>query len=86
MAEEPQTELTLALLEARLRAQELVLQSLCKAIATIDRRSAHAVALALEVAELEQIEAAGEEDETVRLLQRFREQLEEPQFERRRWG
>jgi uncharacterized coiled-coil protein SlyX len=86
MAERPSTELRLELLEARLRAQEVVLESLCKAIASMDRRSGHAVALALEVAELEQLEAAGEEDETVRLLRRFREQVEEPQFEQRRWA
>ncbi|MDF3061841.1 MAG: hypothetical protein K0S06_1950 [Microvirga sp.] len=85
MAERPSTELRLELLEARLRAQEVVLQSLCKAIASIDRRCGHAVALALEVAELEQLEAIGEEDETVRLLRRFREQVEEPQFESQGW-
>jgi hypothetical protein len=86
MTERPSIELRLELLEARLRAQEVVLQSLCKAIALIDRRSGHAVALALEVAELEQLELIGEEDETVRLLRRFREQVEEPQFEQRRWA
>jgi uncharacterized coiled-coil protein SlyX len=86
MAEGPSTERRLELLEARLRAQEVVLQSLCKAIALMDSRSGHAVALALEVAELEQLELTGEEDEVVRLLRHFREQLEEPQFERRRWA
>jgi hypothetical protein len=85
MAEKPPTELRLELIEARLRAQEVALHSLCKAIAAIDRGSGHAVALALEVAELEQLEAIGEEDETVRLLRRFREQVEEPQFESQGW-
>ena len=78
MAEDISTELRLASLEARLRAQEVVLQCLCKAIATLDGRSAHAVAVALEVAELEQAGVAGEDDEIVRLLRRFREQFEEP--------
>ncbi len=71
----------LALLEARLRAQEIVLQCLCKAIASLDATSGQAIALALEVAELEQAESKGEEDEVVRFLRRFR-----AQFERRlRW-
>ena len=61
MADNISTELRLASLEARLRAQEVVLQCLCKAIATLDGRSAHAVAVALEVADL---------------LRRFREQFE----------
>ena len=86
MIEGASTERRLELLEARLRAQDVVLQSLCKAIASIDRQSGHALALALEVAELEQLELTGEEDEVVRLLRRFREQVEEPQFDRRRWG
>jgi hypothetical protein len=86
MAEGLSTELRLELLEARLRAQEVVLQSLCKAIASIDRVSGHAVAVALEVAELEQLELTGAEDEVIRLLRRFREQVEEPQFEHRRWA
>ena len=77
MAERPSTELRLELIEARLGAQELALQWLLKAIASIDSRSGHAVALALEVAELEQLELTGEEDETVRFLRRFREQIEE---------
>ena len=81
MAEEVSTELRLDFLEARLRAQEVVLQCLCKAIATLDGRSAHAVAVAIEVAELEQMETAGENDEVARLLRRFRQQFEEPQFE-----
>ena len=69
-------ELRLELLEARMRAQDVVLQSLYKAIASLDRRSGHAIALALEVAELEQLEIMGEEDEVVRLLRRVREQVE----------
>ncbi len=81
MAEDVSTELRLDLLEGRLRAQEVVLQCLCKAIATLDGRSAHAVAVAIEVAELEQMESAGETDEVARLLRRFRQQFEEPQFE-----
>jgi sulfur relay (sulfurtransferase) DsrC/TusE family protein len=51
-------------------------------IATIDPRSSHSVAVALEVAELEQAEITGEDDEVVRLLRRFREQFEEPRFDR----
>jgi len=51
-------------------------------IATLDPRSSHAVAVALEVAELEQAEITGEDDEVVRLLRRFREQFEEPRFDR----
>ena len=78
MADNISTELRLASLEARLRAQEVVLQCLCKAIATLDGRSAHAVAVAIEVAELEQVENAGEDDEVAHLLRRFREQFEEP--------
>ena len=81
MAEMP-TELRLASLEARLRAQAIVLQCLCKVIATLDPNSSHAVAVALEVAELEQAEITGEDDEVVRLLRRFREQFEEPHFDR----
>lgn len=76
------TELRLSLLEARMHAQEVVLQCLCKAIATIDGRSGRAVALALEVVELEQAEITGEDDEVVRLLRRFREQFGELQLER----
>ena len=76
MADNISTELRLASLEARLRAQEVVLQCLCKAIATLDGRSAHAVAVAIEVAELEQAETAGEDDEVAHLLRRFREQFE----------
>ena len=67
---------------ARLRAQEIVLRCLCKVIATLDPRSSHAVAVSLEVAELEQAESTGEDDEVVRLLRRFREQFEEPRFDR----
>src|SRR5829696_3983780 len=62
MAEIP-ADLRLASLAARLRAQEIVLQCLCKVIATLDPRSSHAVAVALEVAELEQAEITGEDDE-----------------------
>ena len=76
MAEIP-AELRLASLAARLRAQEIVLQC-----ATLDPRSSHAVAVSLEVAELEQAEITGEDDEVVRLLRRFREQFEEPRFDR----
>jgi hypothetical protein len=64
----------LDLLEARVRAQELVLQCLCKAVASFDARSAYAIAVALEVAELERAELAGEDDAAVRVLRRFREQ------------
>jgi hypothetical protein len=84
MNETPAAEPRLASLEARLRAQEIVLQCLCKVIATLDPRSSHAVAVALEVAELEQAEVTGEDDEVVRLLRRFREQFEEPRFDRYR--
>ena len=51
-------------------------------VATLDPRSSHSVAVALEVAELEQAEITGEDDEVVRLLRRFREQFEEPRFDR----
>ena len=78
MAERPSTELRLELIEARLGAQEVALRWLLKAIASIDSRSGHAVALALEVVELEQLELTGEEDATVRFLRRLREQIEEP--------
>ncbi|HEX8168005.1 MAG TPA: hypothetical protein VF601_19730 [Beijerinckiaceae bacterium] len=78
MAEEVSAALRLDSLEARVRAQEVVLQCLCRAVATLDGRSAHAVAVALEVAELEQAEITGEDDEVVRLLRRFRDQFEEP--------
>jgi len=81
MAERQSTELRLELIEAQLRAQQVALHWLCKAIASIDHHSGHAVALALEVAELEQLDLSAEEDATVRLLRRFREQIEEPQFE-----
>lgn len=81
MPDDISIELRLSVLEARLHAQEVVLQCLCRAIATIDERSAHAVALALEVAELEQAEVTGEDDEVVRLLRRFREQFGELQVE-----
>lgn len=81
MRETISTELRLSVLEARLHAQEVVLQCLCKAIASIDGRSGHAIALALEVAELEQAEITGEDDEVVRLLRRFREQFGELQLE-----
>ena len=47
MAEIP-LDLRLASLEARLRAQEIVVQCLCKVIATLDPRSSHSVAVALE--------------------------------------
>ena len=65
-----------AQLEARFKAQELVLQCLCKAISSIDRRSGHAMALALEVAEMEQAEIAGPDDEIVRFLRTMREACE----------
>ena len=78
MADEVPAERRLTSLEARLRAQEIVLACLSRAVAALDGRSAHAVAVALEVAELEQAEVAGEDDEIVRLLRRFREQFEEP--------
>jgi|1185.fasta_scaffold497556_1 hypothetical protein len=80
MAERPSTELRLELIEARLRAHEVALQWLFKAIASIDPGSGQAVLLALEVLELEQLELTGEEDETLRCLRRVREQLEELQL------
>jgi sulfur relay (sulfurtransferase) DsrC/TusE family protein len=79
MAENVSPELRLDSFEARLRVQEVVLQCVCKALATLDGRSAHAVAVALEVAELEQAEVTGDDDEVVRLLRRFRAQFEEPE-------
>jgi hypothetical protein len=64
------------LLESRVRAQEVVLECVCRAIASFDSRSAQAVALALEVAEFEQAELAGDDDEIVRILRRFRREVE----------
>jgi hypothetical protein len=81
MAERQSTELRLEFIEAQLRAHQVALHWLYKGIASIDHRSGHPVALALEVAGLEQLELTGEEDATVRLLRHFREQIEEPQFE-----
>ncbi len=72
----PNTESPLAMIESRLRAHELVLQCLVKAVALLDERSGHAMALALEVAEEEQIELRGEDDDIVRLLRLMREQCE----------
>ena len=56
---------------------------LFKAISSIDPGSGRAVLLALEVLELEQLELTGEEDETLRCLRRFREQMEELRLLRR---
>ena len=72
----PMTELPLATIEARMQAQELVLQCLCKAVASIDAVSGHAIALALEVAEEECAEARGSDDDIVHMLRRLREQCE----------
>ena len=72
----PSTESPLAMIESRLRAHELVLQCLVKAVALMDTRSAHAIALALEVAEEEQAELKGGDDDVVRLLRLMREQCE----------
>jgi len=83
MAERPLIELRLELIEARLRAQEVALHWLFKAITSIDPAAGQAVLLALEVLELEQLELTGKEDETLRCLRRFREQLEELQLHRR---
>jgi len=44
-------------------------------------QQAHVTQLRL-VVELEQLELTGEEDETVRFLRRFREEIEEPQLRR----
>jgi hypothetical protein len=49
---------------------------LCKAVASMDARSGHAIALALEVAEEEQAEIRGSDDDVVHLLRRIREQCE----------
>jgi hypothetical protein len=72
----PEAESPLAMIEARMQAQELVLQCLCKAVASIDARSGQAIALALEVAEEEQAELRGSDDEIVHLLRSLREQCE----------
>jgi hypothetical protein len=72
----PSTESPLGVIEARMRAQELVLQCLCKAVASLDARSGHAIALALEVAEEEQAELRGNDDDIVHMLRRLREQCE----------
>ena len=72
----PDTESPLAMIEARMQAQELVLQCLCKAVASIDARSGQAIALALEVAEEEQTELRGGDDKVVHLLRTLREQCE----------
>lgn len=72
----PSTESPLAMIEARMQAQELVLQCLCKAVASMDARSGHAIALALEVVEEEQAEIRGSDDDIVHLLRRIREHCE----------
>jgi len=72
----PSTESPLAMVEARMQAHELALQCLCKAVASIDARSGHAIALALEVAEEEQAELRGSDDHVVDLLRRLREQCD----------
>ena len=72
----PSTESPLAMIEARMQAHELVLQCLCKAVASIDARSGQAIALALEVAEEEQAERRGSEDLIVDLLRGLREQCD----------
>ncbi len=72
----PSTESPLAMIEARMQAQELVLQCLCKAVASIDVQSGHAIALALEVAEEEQAELRGSDDPVVDLLRRLRDYCE----------
>jgi len=72
----PSSESPLAMIEARMQAHELVLQCLCKAVASIDGRSGHAIALALEVAEEEQAELKGGDDHVVDLLRRIREQCD----------
>ena len=72
----PETESPLAMIEARMQAQEMVLQCLCKAVASIDARSGQAIALALEVAEEEQAERRGSDDDVVRLLRILRDQCE----------
>jgi hypothetical protein len=64
------------MIEGRLRAHEIVLQCLCKAVALMDPRSGHAMALALEVAEEEQLELSGRDDDVVQLLRIIREQCE----------
>jgi hypothetical protein len=64
------------MIESRLRAHELVLQCLVKAVAQMDERSRHAIALALDVAEEEQAEVRGIDDDIVRLLRIMREQCE----------
>ena len=76
----PSTESPLAMIESRLRAHELVLQCLVKAVARIDERSGRAMALALEVAEEEQAELKGGDDDIVRLLRLMREQCEAPEL------
>ena len=75
----PSTEAPLAMIEARMQAQEFVLHCLCKAVASIDARSAQAIALALEVAEEEQAERRGGDDDIVHLLRSLREQCERPE-------
>lgn len=59
-----------------MQAQELVLQCLCKAVASMDAVSGHAIALAIEVAEEEYAEARGSDDDIVHMLRRIREQCE----------
>ena len=76
MPEQVSTQAGFGLLESRIRAQEIVLECLCRAIASLDSRSARAVALALEVAEFDQAELAGDDDEIVRILRRFRREVE----------
>jgi hypothetical protein len=59
----------------RLSAQATAIDLLLKALTAIDRASGVAVAMALEVAELDLLEAEGE-TEAVRALRHIREQME----------
>jgi hypothetical protein len=67
-------EATLDAMQGRLSAQAIAVDLLLKALAGSDRRSGIAVAMALEVAEVDLLELEGE-TETVRALRHIRERL-----------
>lgn len=67
-------EATLEAVLGRVSAQAIAVDLLLKALAANDRRSGVAVAMALEVAEVDLLELEGE-TETVRALRHIREQL-----------
>ena len=81
MAPRPSTELRLELIEARLRAHEVALQWLFKAIASIDPGSGQGRFARIGGPRARAARAhRRKENETLRCLRRVREQLEELQL------